>query len=98
MLSAGWLGNAWDLYLSQIPGRAVSHARAFGPAWLARGALDRGPRVTHRRACALFRRAAALWAAIRTIEPQRTFSRLCLATALVLVYFPTELIVEQAFG
>ena len=94
LLSAGWLGNAWDLYLDQVAGRAVSTLVAFGPAWLARWALDLGPASYVAAAHALyFAVPLLLWAAIRTIEPQRLFSRLYLAMALVLVYFPTELIV-----
>lgn len=92
-LSAGWLGNAWDLYLSQLAGRAVSMLVTFGPAWAARGAFDLGPAsyvvVAH---ILYFAVPLLLWVAIRAVEPHRTFSRLYLATALVLVYFPTELI------
>lgn len=94
LLSAGWLGNAWDLYLDQIASRAVSTLVAFGPAWLARRAFDLTPASYVTVAHALyFAVPLLLWAAIRTIEPQRLFSRLYLAMALVLVYFPTELIV-----
>jgi len=92
-LSAGWLGNAWDLYLGQLAARAVSMLVAFGPAWAAREAFDLGPAsyvlVAH---LLYFAVPFLLWVAIRAIEPHRTFSRLYLATALVLIYFPTELI------
>jgi len=94
LLSAGWLGNAWDLYLDQIAGRAISTLLAFGPAWLARWALDLGPASYVAAAHALyFAVPLLLWAAIRSVEPQRLFSRLYLAMVLVLICFPTELIV-----
>ena len=94
LLSAGWLGNAWNLYLDQIPGRSVSTIVTFGPAWFARWAFDLGPASYVVVAHALyFAVPPLLWAAIRTVEPQRIFSRLYLAISLVLVYFPTELIV-----
>lgn len=92
-LSAGWLGNAWDLYLGQLAARAVSMLVTFGPAWAAREVFDLGPSsyvvVAH---LLYFAVPLLLWLAIRAIEPHRTFSRLYLAMALVLVYFPTELI------
>ncbi len=92
-LSAGWLGNAWDLYLGQLAARTVSMLVTFGPAWAAREALDLGPASYATVAHLLyFLVPLFLWATIRAIEPHRTFSRLYLATALVLVYFPTELI------
>ena len=94
LLSAGWLGNAWNLYLDQIPGRSVSTIVTFGPAWFARWAFDLGPASYVVVAHALyFAVPPLLWAAIRTVEPQPIFSRLYLAISLVLVYFPTELIV-----
>ena len=92
-LSAGWLGNAWNLYLGQLAARAVSMLVTFGPAWAARGAFDLGPASYVAVAHVLyFAVPLLLWMAIRTVEPHRTFSRLYLAIALVLVYFPTELI------
>lgn len=94
LLSVGWLGNAWALYLDQIAGRAVSTLVTFGPAWLARWAFDLGPAsyvvVAH---AFYFAVPPLLWMVIRAVEPQRIFSRLYLAMTLVLVYFPTELIV-----
>jgi hypothetical protein len=80
-LSAGWLGNAWDLYFSQLASRAVSMIVAFGPAWAAREAFDLGP-ASYAAAAHLFYFAVPLflWAAIRAIEPHRAFSRLYLAT------------------
>ena len=92
-LSAGWLGNAWNLYLSQLASRAVSMLVTFGPAWAARGAFDLGPASYVAAAHILyFAVPLLLWMTIRAVEPHRTFSRLYLATTLVLVYFPTELI------
>lgn len=92
-LSSGWLGNAWELYLGQLAARAVSMLVSFGPAWAAREMFDLGPSsyvvVAH---ILYFAVPVLLWAAVRAIEPHRTFSRLYLAMALVLVYFPTELI------
>jgi hypothetical protein len=94
LLSVGWLGNAWDLYFSQIAGRAVSLLGTFGPAWLARWALSLSSGAYIKLAHALyFAVPLLLWLAIRAVEPQRAFSRIYLATMLVLIYFPTELIV-----
>jgi len=94
LLSVGWLGNAWDLYFNQIAGRAVSTFVTFGPAWAARWAFDLSPGAYIMLAHALyFAVPLVLWLALRAIEPQRAFSRLYLATMLVLIYFPTELIV-----
>ncbi|MBX9946754.1 MAG: hypothetical protein K2Y40_21945 [Reyranella sp.] len=94
LLSAGWLGNAWDLYLDQITSRAVSTLLSFGPAWLARWAFDLAPAdyvtVAH---MLYFAVPPLLWMVIRAVETHRIFSRLYLAITLVLVYFPTELIV-----
>ncbi len=94
LLSAGWLGNAWDLYLNQIASRAVSTLVTFGPAWLARWAFDLSPASYIVAAHILyFTVPLLLWAVIRIVEPHRTFSRLYLAVTLALIYFPTELIV-----
>ena len=94
LLSVGWLGNAWDLYFNQIAGRAVSTFVTFGPAWAARWAFDLSPGAYIMLAHALyFAVPLVLWLALRAIEPQRAFSRLYLATMLVLICFPTELIV-----
>ena len=93
-LSAGWLGNAWDLYLGQLAGRAVALLVTFGPAWAARWAFDLGPATYVTVAHMLyFAVPLLLWLAIRAIEPHRVFSRLYLAAVLALVYFPTEVIV-----
>ena len=94
LLSAGWLGDAWDLYFNQIAGRAVSTFVTFGPAWAARRAFNLSSGTYIILAHALyFAVPLGLWLAIRAVEPQRAFSRLYLAIMLVLVYFPTELIV-----
>jgi hypothetical protein len=94
LVSVGWLGDAWDLYFNQIAGRAVSTFTTFGPAWAARWAFDLSPGTYIVLAHTLyFAVPLALWLVIRAIEPQRAFSRLYLATTLVLIYFPSELIV-----
>lgn len=41
LISAGWFGNAWDLYFNQIPARAVSTLLAFA-AWAARSVFGLG--------------------------------------------------------
>src|SRR5258708_15866657 len=48
ILSAGWFGNLWDLYVSQIASRAVAVLAMHGPAWLARAPFDpdAGPYLT----------------------------------------------------
>jgi hypothetical protein len=93
-LSVGWLGDAWDLYFSQFASRAAALLPAFGPAWLARWAfgLSSGTYIIVAHAL-YFAVPLGLWLAIRAVEPRRAFSRLYLAVVLVLVYFPTELIV-----
>ena len=93
LLSAGWLGNAWDLFFNQFAGRAVSHFLAFGPAWIARLAFDPSSSSYMTLAHALyFAMPLALWLVLRVVEPHRLFSRLYLAIVLALIYFPTELI------
>ena len=94
LLSAGWLGDAWDLYLNQIAGRAVSTLLAFGPAWAMRWAFGLSSDAYMTLAHALyFATPLSLWLIIRAVEPQRFYSRLYLAAVLALVYFPSELIV-----
>jgi hypothetical protein len=94
LVSVGWLGDAWDLYFNQIAGRTVSTFTTFGPAWLARWAFDLSSDPYIVLAHVLyFAVPLGLWLAIRAVEPQRAFSRLYLATTLVLIYFPSELIV-----
>jgi hypothetical protein len=67
---------------------------AFGPAWLARWVfgLSSGAYIVLAHVL-YFAAPLGLWLAIRAVEPHRAFSRLYLATMLVLIYFPTELIV-----
>jgi hypothetical protein len=94
LVSVGWLGDAWNLYFNQIAGRAISLFTSFGPAWLIRWVFDLSSGTYIKLAHLLYFAAPlALWLAIRAVEPQRAFSRLYLATMLVLIYFPTELIV-----
>jgi hypothetical protein len=93
ILSSGWLGNSWDLYISQIASRAGSVLTMVGPAWALHAAFDFSPRhfmiVAH---VLYFAVPLLLWLALRAVERDRLFSRLYLAVMLVLVYFPTELI------
>jgi hypothetical protein len=66
----------------------------FGPAWVARAVLGLGASAYMTVAHALyFAVPLALWLALRAIERDRLFSRLYLAIVLVLMYFPSELIV-----
>lgn len=98
LLSVGWLGNAWDLYFDQIPGRAVSTLIAFGPAWAARAAFGLSADAYIVLAHLLwFATPLGLWLVVRAVEPVRLFSRLYLAAVLALVYFPSELIVGFGF-
>ncbi len=94
LLSVGWLGNAWDLYFGQFPDRAVALFLSFGPAWALRALLGLSASSYIVLAHALFFAVPVVfWLAIRAIEPQPIFSRLYLATALALIYFPSELLV-----
>ena len=94
LLSVGWLGDAWDLYFNQIAGRAVSTFATFGPAWAIRRAFDLSPGAYMVLAHTLyFAVPLGVWLVIRAVEPMRAFSRLYLATTLVLINFPSELIV-----
>ena len=94
LLSVGWLGDAWDLYFNQLAERSVSTMVTFGPAWLLRWALGLSSGAYMALAHILYFAALlALWLAIRLVEPHRIFSRLYLAFALALAYFPTELLV-----
>jgi hypothetical protein len=94
LLSVGWLGDAWDLYFNQIAERSVSTLVAFGPAWAARWAFSLSSGAYMVLAHVLYFGAfLALWFAIRLVEPHRVFSRLYLAIALALAYFPTEYLV-----
>ena len=93
ILSSGWLGNSWDLYISQIASCAGSVLTMVGPAWALHAAFDLSPRLFMIVAHVLyFTVPLLLWLALRAVERDRLFSRLYLAVMLVLVYFPTELI------
>jgi hypothetical protein len=93
-MSAGWLGDAWHLYFDQIAGRAVSVLTLFGPAWAARAILGLGASAYMAVAHALyFAVPLVLWLVLRAVERHRVFSRLYLAIVLVMMYFPSELIV-----
>lgn len=94
ILSVGWLGSAWDLYISQIVSRSISILAQVGPAWAARAMFDLDADTYMTLAHVLyFAVPLILWFALRAIERDRLFSRLYLAIALVLAYFPTELVV-----
>ena len=93
-MSASWPGNAWHLVFHQITFRAVAVLALFGPAWAARAALGLDASAYMTVAHALyFAMPLVLWLALRSIERDRLFSRLYLAIVLVLVNFPSELIV-----
>ena len=98
LLTAAWLGNAWDIYFSQNASRAVSTLMMFGPIWGLRRAFDLSSgafiALGH---CLYFAGPLLLWAVLRVLEPNRLFSRLFLAMALALVYFLTELVIGAAF-
>jgi hypothetical protein len=94
LVSSGWLGDAWDLYFNQIAERSVSTLLLFGPAWAARWIFDLSSGAYIALAHVLYFGALlALWFAIRLVEPHRIFSRLYIAIALALAYFPTEYLV-----
>jgi hypothetical protein len=98
LLTAGWLGDAWDLYFSQNAPRAVSTLLSFGPAWLLRRALDLpAPAYIVLGHAFYFAMPLGLWLILRAVEPHRLFSRLYLAVTLALVYFLAEVIVAAAF-
>jgi hypothetical protein len=94
LMSAGWLGDAWHLYFDQITGRAVSVLTLFGPTWAARAVLGLGASAYMTVAHVLyFAVPLVLWLMLRAVERDRLFSRLYLASVLVMMYFPSELIV-----
>ncbi|MFI5029648.1 MAG: hypothetical protein ACHQPH_02985 [Reyranellales bacterium] len=98
LLTAGWLGDAWDLYFSQNASRAVSTLLSFGPVWLVRRAF--GPSAgTYMVLGHVFYFAMALvpWRVLRAIEPHRLFSRLYLAVTLAMIYFLAEVVFGVAF-
>jgi hypothetical protein len=93
ILSSGWFGSLWDLYASQIASRAAAVLAMHGPAWLARDAFDLDAGVYLTLAHVLyFAVPLVLWLVLRAVERDRLFSRLYLALALAMIYFPTELI------
>jgi hypothetical protein len=98
LLTAGWLGDAWDLYFSQNASRALSTLLSFGPVWLARRTvgLSAGSYIVLGHVL-YFAMPLVLWLALRAIEPYRLFSRLYLAVALALVYFLAEVVDGVAF-
>jgi len=93
IIAAAWLGDFWDLYVSQIPDRAIAVLAQHGPAWLARAlfGLGAGTYVTVAHVL-YFAVPLGLWLVLRAVEPQRLFSRLYLGIILTMIYFPSELI------
>ena len=92
-LAAAWLGNAWDLFFSQNTGRAVSTLLQFGLAWAVRPLFGGDALAFIVAAHALyFAVPLVLWLIVRAVEPQRMFSRLYLATVLVLIQFTSEMV------
>lgn len=93
-VAAQWLGDPWDLYLRQVASRGLSVLLTFGPAWAARSlfGLSSGTFIVLAHAL-YFAVPLAFWGLIRAIEPHPAFARLYLAISMVLVYFPSELIV-----
>src|SRR5260370_25163797 len=74
ILSAGWFGSLWDLYVSQIASRAVAVLAMHGPAWLARAAfdLDAGAYLTLAHVL-YFAVPLVLWLVVRARGRQRRF-------------------------
>ena len=98
LMSVGWLGNAWDLYLGQFSARALAVLLAYGPAWGARAAFDLGAGPHMALAHALyFALPPGLWLVVRAVEPHRLYSRLYLAFTIILIYFPTEVFTAAGF-
>lgn len=93
-LTAGWLGNAWDLYFSQVADRSVSLFLTYGPALLARWAFGLSANSYITVAHILYFTVPLLfWLTLRAIETRRIYSRLYLAIMLSIIYFPTEMII-----
>jgi hypothetical protein len=98
LLTAGWLGDAWDLYFSQNASRAVSTLLSFGPVWLARRTLGLSAETYMVLGHVLyFGMALVPWVVLRVIEPHRLFSRLYLAVTLAMIYFLAEVVFGAAF-
>jgi hypothetical protein len=90
-LTAGWLGDSWNLYFSQDSDRVVSMLLTYGPVWALHSALglssDAYMAVAH---AFYFAVPLGLWLILRAVEGERLFSRLYLAITLPMIYFPTE--------
>jgi hypothetical protein len=92
-ITAGWLGNAWDLFGSQFALRAFSILVSFGPAWWSRWAFElSAPAYVALAHVLYFAAPLLLWLALRAIEPYRLFSRLYLAVVLALIFFVSEVV------
>jgi hypothetical protein len=90
-LTAGWLGDSWNLYFRQDADRVVSMLLTYGAAWLLRWALEPSAAAYMTMAHAFyFAVPVLLWLLLRRLEANRLFSRLYLASTLALIYFPTE--------
>ena len=93
-LAAAWLFDFWDLLLAQVPTRAVGLMALYGPAWVLRWAL--GPAAETYVVVAhilYFGVPLLLWLVIRAVQSHPAFARLYLCLALMLVFYPSELIV-----
>jgi hypothetical protein len=98
LLTAGWLGDGWDLYFSQNASRAVSTLLSFGPVWQLRHALTLSAETYVVLGHLLyFAMPLCLWLLLRAVEPCRVFSRLYLALTLALIYFLAEVVIAAAF-
>ncbi len=94
LLSVGWLGDAWDLYLNQSPSARSRRWSRSGRLGCCAGLLGLSSMPIIAAAHILYFAALlGLWLAIRLVEPHRIFSWLYLAFALALAYFPTEMMV-----
>src|SRR5262245_32798554 len=72
LLTAAWLGDAWDLYFSQNASRAVSTLLMFGPVWLLRRSLGFTAEIHMVLGHLLyFAMPLGLWLVLRAIEPDR---------------------------
>ena len=93
ILSSGWFGSLWDLYASQISSRALAVLAMHGPrGWCAPPSTSTPvPDLTLAHVL-YFWVPLVLWLVLRAVERDRLFSRLYLALALAMIYFPTELI------
>jgi hypothetical protein len=92
-LAAAWLGDAWKLYYGHVPGRAVSAMTQFGLAWALRplfgGSSDAFLYAAH---ALYFAAPLVFWLILRRVEPQPIYSRLYLAVAPMIVFFPSEMV------